>query len=127
MYVVWMCGLARVKDLSSFGLQVKNACKVHHSNVFLNNDSTITLHPLREIIVWKLLELSFKASAAGNDWVKLQQAIMVDLTLDCYFLTSYMLLIAGLSNKAVSGSSERNTDTKILGTLIKKPQEADGN
>eukprot|EP00961_Rhodomonas_salina_P273448 3695012-Rhodomonas_salina.1 len=42
-------------DLSSFGLQVKNACKTHHSNVFLNNYSTVTLHPLREIIEWKLL------------------------------------------------------------------------
>eukprot|EP00961_Rhodomonas_salina_P190162 2565586-Rhodomonas_salina.1 len=63
-------------DLSSFGLQVKNACKAHHSNVFLNNDSTVTLHLLREIIEWKLLELSFnpsgyKALAAGNDWIEL--------------------------------------------------------
>eukprot|EP00961_Rhodomonas_salina_P293718 3933979-Rhodomonas_salina.1 len=107
----------------------ENACKTHHSNVFLANNSTITAHPLREVIEWKLLELSFnpfKASSAENNWVELQEAIMIDLSLNFDSLTSHMAHITLLHNKAVSCSSEQDIDSKIFGTLIKKLQEADG-
>eukprot|EP00961_Rhodomonas_salina_P188035 2537724-Rhodomonas_salina.1 len=111
---LWKAVASLCLDLSSFGLQIKNACKTHHSNVFLANDLTITAHQLRE------------ASSAGNDWVELQEAIMVDLSLYFDSLTSHMACIALLRNKAVSCSSEQDIDSKILGTLIKKLQEAYG-
>eukprot|EP00961_Rhodomonas_salina_P190317 2567793-Rhodomonas_salina.1 len=116
-------------DLSSFGLQIKNACKAHHSDAFSANDVSITTHPLREIIKWNLLEISFnpfKTSSAGNDWVELQEAIMIDLSLDFDSLTAHMARVSLLCNKSVSGSSEQDIYSKILGTLIKKLQEAEG-
>eukprot|EP00961_Rhodomonas_salina_P095281 1282006-Rhodomonas_salina.1 len=51
---------------------------------------------------------------------------MVDLSLGFDSLSSHMVRIALLHNKAVSYSSEQDIDSKILGTLIKKLQEADG-
>eukprot|EP00961_Rhodomonas_salina_P241226 3259761-Rhodomonas_salina.1 len=115
-------------DLSSFCLQIKNTCKTHHSDVYLANDSTITAHLLREVIKWKLLKLlfnPFKALSTGNDWVELQEAIMVDLSLNFDSLSSHMVCIALLLNKAVSSSSEQDINSKILRTLIKKLQETD--
>eukprot|EP00961_Rhodomonas_salina_P118515 1595541-Rhodomonas_salina.1 len=71
-------------DLASFGIQIKNAAQMHHSERFVGNGPLITNHPLHEVIEWKLLEQAinpFKTSALNSLWTKLQAAVQKDLQL----------------------------------------------
>mmetsp|Transcript_3498 Transcript_3498/g.5062 ORF Transcript_3498/g.5062 Transcript_3498/m.5062 type:complete len:174 (-) Transcript_3498:3069-3590(-) len=58
----------RIKlNLSSFGLQIQTAARVHRSNVFIANDKQIKEHPLHCIIEWHLLEKSFNQHKKSLD------------------------------------------------------------
>eukprot|EP00961_Rhodomonas_salina_P032586 439552-Rhodomonas_salina.1 len=72
-------------QLASFGLQIVDTCKRHCSNVLAGTNSLIKNHPFRQLIEWKLLELSFnlfKKSAEEQYFADLAELAAVPITLE---------------------------------------------
>eukprot|EP00961_Rhodomonas_salina_P152095 2047456-Rhodomonas_salina.1 len=122
-------------ELSSFGIEVKNAAQLHHSECFVENGPLVTNHPLREIIEWKLLEQAinpFKTSAPNSLWNKLQAVIQKDLYLVVRAINVHMQEISVLHTQSIVIAEEteqnaaRSLDCKIMQTLIGKLQMAEG-
>eukprot|EP00961_Rhodomonas_salina_P029425 396776-Rhodomonas_salina.1 len=97
-------------DLASFGIQIKKAAQMHHSECFVGNGPLITKHPLR----------------------KLQAEIQKDLQLTVRVIDAHMQEISVLCTQSIIIAQEteqnavRSLDSKIMPTLIGKLQMAEG-
>eukprot|EP00961_Rhodomonas_salina_P149614 2014209-Rhodomonas_salina.1 len=117
-------------DLASFGAQIKTAAQEHHCNIFVGNDHWISKHQLRELIKWKLLELSFdpfKDLSANTHWATLQALVAQDHNLNADEITPHFAAISVLRSQImVSSTSTTNESIKerVVGILIDKLQEA---
>lgn len=123
-------------ELASFGIQVKNAAQLHHSECFVGNSPCITEHPLHEVIEWKLLEQAinpFKTSAPNSLWTKLQAVIQKDFFLVIHSINLHMQEISVLCTQSIIIAEEtehnaaRSLDCKTTPMLIGKLQMAEGN
>eukprot|EP00961_Rhodomonas_salina_P044809 601687-Rhodomonas_salina.1 len=91
----------------------------------------INEHPLRKLIEWKLLELSFNpfnASAPTGLWISLNKLVGKELFLDPDFILQHLALITLLCTQiSVSciASCTKDINLKILCMLITKLQEAE--
>ena len=118
-----------VKQLASFGLQIKNAAERHRAAVFIGNDKRIVDHPLRALIEYRKLELTFypfKSVKPNIAWEDLNKAAMKTLYLDPEVIDAHMTEITVIRNQLLVNKSASEVDEMFVGTFIRQLQAVDG-
>ena len=117
------------QQLASFGNQVKTAAERHRLHVFIGGTEAIEEHPLRALIEYRKLELTFypyKNTKANMAWEDMNRVVGLELHLDPAMIHARMTEITVIRNRLAAKKPASEVDEMFIGSFIRKLQTMDG-